>query len=153
MGLRRFGMGRIGSFLRLSTGEKWLLWKAWCLLAAVRIGLAVLPYRWIHGLLRRLCRSSERRRRQRASAERLAWVVTTASRVLPGGKNCLLRALVVQCFLERRGYSTLLHFGVARTDDPDLRAHAWLECEGQIVMGDEELDRFTPMTPSEQSFR
>ena len=45
-------MGRLGKFVALSPAERRMLVGAAGLLATVRVGLWVLPFRWVHGAVR-----------------------------------------------------------------------------------------------------
>jgi len=38
-----------------------------------------------------------------------------------------------------------VHFGAALTIDRHLEAHAWVEREGQVIVGAPEAARFTPL--------
>jgi hypothetical protein len=38
--------------------------------------------------------------------------------------------------LRRRGHEPLLRIGVRQSDHSLLEAHAWVECDGHIVMGE-----------------
>lgn len=49
-------------------------------------------------------------------------------------RPCLTQALVGRLFLAREGVDATLHIGVAKSDG-DLRAHAWLEQDGVIILG------------------
>ena len=52
------------------------------------------------------------------------------------GATCLTQALSGQVLLARRRVPSHLHIGVAKSSTKKLNAHAWLECDGQIVLGD-----------------
>jgi hypothetical protein len=53
--------------------------------------------------------------------------------------------------LSRHSYPTTLRLGVARSPEGRLEAHAWLEHEGDIVIGNlPYLERFTPLPSLEQ---
>lgn len=68
---------------------------------------------------------------------RIAWAVRTASAHL-GETTCLMDALAAWAMLERRGYAAALRLGVRRSADTTagLDSHAWVECDGQVVLGD-----------------
>jgi hypothetical protein len=72
------------------------------------------------------------------------WAVETAARHGFPSATCLTQALAVQVLLARRGYPAILHVGVAR-HDKELKAHAWVESEGEVVIGGFELERYTPL--------
>ena len=97
------GMTRLGRFLRLSPADRRLLVTAALLLAAIRLGLTLLPYRRLRGLVDRLAVAAPRRQpAPPASPERIAWAVTRASHSVPGA-TCLTQALAARVLLERRG--------------------------------------------------
>jgi hypothetical protein len=78
----------------------------------------------------------------RFSAEKVAWAVELVSRYVPA--TCLSRALAAQVLLARRGYPVLLHFGAVKEGERFL-AHAWLESEGQVVIGGHIVEPYTPL--------
>jgi Transglutaminase-like superfamily len=79
------------------------------------------------------------------SSDRIAWAIAAASSFVPGGSNCLLRALAAGIMLRQYGFDSALMIGVAKSPQGSLAAHAWLESEGQIVIGDFELDRYVTL--------
>ena len=78
------------------------------------------------------------------ATDRLRWAVEATSRRVPGA-TCLTQALALQILLGRRGQASELRLGVSRGDAPGLQAHAWLESEGQVVIGAAERDRYTAL--------
>lgn len=78
-----------------------------------------------------------------ADPVRIAWAVRAAARAVPG-VACLAQALAVQRMLARRGRMSNVQVGVAKSDE-GLEAHAWLVCDGQIVIGGEQADAFVPL--------
>lgn len=65
---------------------------------------------------------------------------------MPGGRNCLARALAAELMLGRYGYSSQLKIGVAKTPSGEFEAHAWLESEGRVLIGRFELGRYRELT-------
>lgn len=137
-------------FARLSFNEKLLLVKVWGMLWVVRLGLWFVPFRHLSPLLSVSRSHSENSNMSgQASVESIVWSVTVASRFVPKGRNCLLRALVAHFFLVRNCQFSDLHIGVYRNDGGELDAHAWVECDGKIIIGDlPDLSRFTPLEPT-----
>lgn len=74
---------------------------------------------------------------------RIAWAVRAAARVVPGAA-CLAQALAVQRMLARRGRASSVEVGVAK-NRAGVEAHAWLVCDGQIVIGGEQAGAFVPL--------
>lgn len=89
----------------------------------------------------------------RPSPDRIAWASATASRFVPGGGNCLVRALATGIVLKRYGYPSELKIGVTKPAGGRFEAHAWLESDGRVVIGDFELDRYVPLTAPDSAAR
>jgi hypothetical protein len=129
-------MSPIAKFLCLGKGDQWLLLKAWVLVGAVRQSLWVLPFSGTSRLRQWLCRPVSRAEPNPVGAEKLAWAVAVASRFVPGARHCLTQAIAAHTLLVRRGYPAEIHFGVRRQKSADLIAHAWVECDGKVLVGD-----------------
>ena len=69
------------------------------------------------------------------TARRIGGWVTRAARVLPGRYLCLPQALTAYIECSRFGLDSKLRVGVTRGADDRFEAHAWLEHEGEIVVG------------------
>ena len=75
-------------------------------------------------------------RAERDAGAKVAWAIGVLAGRLPGRMTCLVQALAAHTLLRRRGCHPALRIGVAgRTDAGALKAHAWLECGGEIVVG------------------
>jgi len=114
-----------------------LFLEAAMLQAAVRLALWFLPAR----TLRRAPRPASRN--PQPALSQLAWAVNASTRLIPRS-TCLVRALAAQRLLARHGYPSTLHLGVARAPN-GLDAHAWLECQGAILLGAPAPGRYTPL--------
>jgi transglutaminase superfamily protein len=75
----------------------------------------------------------------------VVWAVRRVSRAVPGA-TCLTQALAAQVLLSRRGYASRLRIGVAHAPGDGLRAHAWLESDGLIVLGGAPVEAYTPLS-------
>jgi hypothetical protein len=60
--------------------------------------------------------------------------VSLVSHFFPGA-SCLTQALAAQVLLRREGFDPKLQLGVARDEAGKFIAHAWIECDGRIVIG------------------
>jgi hypothetical protein len=79
------------------------------------------------------------------SIERVVWAVNVVSRYMPGGVKCLARALATQRLLAQQGYFTQLRIGVKNLKGK-LEAHAWVENNGEVVIGEvPNLSEFTAL--------
>jgi len=65
---------------------------------------------------------------------RIARAVEVASHLVPRS-TCLTKALAAHVLLRRVGHEGVLHIGVARDEAGKFEAHAWLECQGKVIIG------------------
>lgn len=70
-----------------------------------------------------------------ATVNQVAWAVTAVAAHLPVSLTCLVKALAVDAMLQRRGFDSVLRIGVREHSTP-LQAHAWIEWNGKVVMGE-----------------
>lgn len=135
-------------FISLPCNEKRLVLRSVYWLIAVRTGLALLPFSKVLAWVDR--RSNANHARQGANSippEQIAWAVLAASNRLPGTRSCLTRALTAQVLLRRSGYTPELKIGVHRPEGAPLKAHAWVELDGKVILGEMNKDTFTPLPP------
>ncbi len=138
-------MKHLRKFLRLPVAERRLLVKAALLLVAIRLGLWLLPFRTLRRLLARATETSVKADKVRPSTDSIIWTVGVASQYMHGFGTCLTQALAAQVLLARRSIPSLLHIGVLRDERGRLQAHAWLESGGKVVIGEHEIERYTPL--------
>ena len=128
-------MKRLRSFLLLTVEDQKLLVKTWLILFAIRLALWTLPF----GVLRRMViearpRAAGNDETDEQSINRIAWAVKLSSKYLPAA-TCLTQALTTLVLLKRGGGLAHLKIGVAKDDQGRLQAHAWVESNGRIVIG------------------
>jgi len=126
---------------RLTRANLWAFSRAWAVLLAADVGLRLLPFRRLEGLL------TPRRRGEadEAAVGRLVWATAAAARHHLYPMRCLPRALCLRWLLGRHGIQAHLKIGVAR-NGTGLDAHAWVEREGHPVgEGPGVADRFAPL--------
>jgi hypothetical protein len=121
-------------FLRLDAADQGLLIRCASVLVAMQFGLWILTVRRLHAFV-----TGAAHRRQasfaarRHSPERIEWAIRTAARYLPGA-TCLPQALAAQYMLTCAGHPAMLHIGFAAPKGDKLAGHAWVECDGAIVL-------------------
>jgi len=71
--------------------------------------------------------------------------IEDASRVVPGGRNCLARALAGRALLAQHHFPSEIVLGVSRGPDGSLAAHAWLRHDGQLVLGANGVEGYVPL--------
>ncbi|MBW4477282.1 MAG: lasso peptide biosynthesis B2 protein [Tolypothrix brevis GSE-NOS-MK-07-07A] len=138
-------------FFRMGASDRQLLIMTLIILATIRLGLWLIPF---HTLLKVLAKISRDRLKvtNPVSVRKISCSVNAVSRYMPGVK-CLARALTTQVLMSRYGHSCELRIGVAKGEKGTLEAHAWVEYQGLIVIGNlTDLSRFMPL-PSLQGVK
>ena len=83
----------------------------------------------------------------RETGRRIGWAVSAVSRIVPGA-TCLAQALAAEYLLVGAGCPAVLHIGARNDEASGFEAHAWVVSDGEIIVGDVGVDRFTPLEPS-----
>jgi hypothetical protein len=108
-------------------------------LALSRLVTWVLPF----PVGRRLLVGKRRTDRQTVTGDQIRWAMHHAQRVVPKA-TCLPQAVAAEALLTRGGLPAHLQIGVKKTSDGKITAHAWVESDGRIVVGDlRDLDAYT----------
>jgi hypothetical protein len=130
-------------FARLSRTDKGLVLRAVGLLAISSLGLRFFtPQRMIRILVQD---GGSGKAPQKNSPDRVAWSVNAATQIVRGS-SCLTRAIAGAALLKRAGYPATIQLGVAVNDGKGIHAHAWVECEGKLVLGGPECRaEYTPL--------
>jgi hypothetical protein len=136
------GISAFRKFLRLETTQKRLHLRAALLLAAVSVALRFTTRSVVQNCLL-LPRSGRRPRNPTTRPDIIALAIARAARHIPGA-TCLVQAETLCWLLRREGYDSVLQIGVQPPSAGRLEAHAWVECEGEIILGNS-VDRYTPL--------
>lgn len=134
-------IGRARRFRHLDSAERRLVLEVALFMIAVRLALSALSLRTLRGLLARI--PAMARPLPADAAENMARAVTRARAVLPGA-TCLVRALVVQALLERRGHSAQLRLGFVKSEGGVVSGHAWVESGGRVFDDTGQACRYAP---------
>jgi hypothetical protein len=138
-------MSRLRNFLRRPLCDQAVFLRTVLLLWGIRLGLWILPYRPLRDVLSWAARIVARPSPPGAdSADRILWAVPSAARFVPRA-TCLVQSLAGKFLLERLGRPCRLTIGVAKDDQGAFSAHAWLTCEGRVVLGGGGIDRHKPI--------
>jgi transglutaminase superfamily protein len=143
-------MTLLRKYRRLAATDRRLLVTSALLLGAFRLGLWLLPFQTVRRLLASMTGATTPLHDiEQPSIERIAWAVAAASQYIPKA-TCLTQAMATQVLLEWQGHAARLCIGVARGDVGQFQAHAWVECQGRVVIGGTDApSRFTPLPPLE----
>lgn len=123
--------------------ELLLLSRALAWVCAIRIGLWCASLARLQRIVAALTRPTSNRSGS-FSVEQLSWAVSVASCYVPRA-TCLTQAVALHILLKRRGFPSRIQIGVAKEKGGPFEAHAWVESQGRVVIGNWELDRFTTM--------
>jgi hypothetical protein len=132
-------MGRRPAELLLAT-------EALLLLAIFRLALALVPVRRITAAISRKpgTRSGpDIAGPMQATARRVQWAISAVARHSPLEFVCFPQALAGYTMLRRRHVSATIVYGVARSAQGELLAHAWLTVGDRILLGGEAAKDFT----------
>ena len=130
-------MRRVAALLALPHRRKALLLRAWLANLQACAALHVLS-------LDRLRAWAGHPGSGRQDLRDIVWAGQTAARYTPFS-TCLSGALALQRLLSRNGHASTLHIGVAR-DASDFVAHAWIERDGTVLIGEDERLAYTTLT-------
>jgi Transglutaminase-like superfamily len=131
---------RLRRFRSLPPEERRLLLSAWLAVAAVRLGLWIVPFRSVRSSLDRWSR--RRARTDSVGVDRIGRLVSVAAEFVPGA-TCLVQSLAAQALMVRHGHPAQVRIGVATGDR--FAAHAWVESDGRLVFGHFDPLRYHPL--------
>jgi hypothetical protein len=126
--------------LDASWAQRRALIGAGALLIVARAALVLLPFRTVLRIVARVARP-RRGRPDPARLERRVWAVEVMGNRLFPSNPCLTQAILVQVLYRRAGRPAELRIGVKRETQATPQAHAWVESEGTIVIGQSEASR------------
>jgi hypothetical protein len=132
-------MRRLKRFLELSGAEKRILLRVGVVVAATRAALWIVPAHTARRVAAQAAGGAI------GSVEQLVWAVKAVSRYLPAA-TCLTQALAAQALLGRSGFPSTVEIGVARDEGRRIRAHAWVVCYGQVVLGGPQASQYNSLT-------
>ena len=143
-------------FIALDRSQRRLVIEAAALLGLVGASMSVCGFATSRPLLERCARNRKASRTSAiagslpASVEpsTVAWAVTAAASRFPLWHTCLVKALVTDLMLKRRGKPSAIFVGVRRGQvAASIDAHAWVESGGAVVIGAlDDLGDFTVLS-------
>lgn len=78
-----------------------------------------------------------------AITDEVGWLVPAVCTRTPWQSMCLVQALCARKLLNHKHLPCTIYFGVARGENEQLTAHAWLRCGNRVVTGGEVAKQFT----------
>ncbi|MEI6203099.1 MAG: lasso peptide biosynthesis B2 protein [Enhydrobacter sp.] len=133
---------KLGLLRGIRGAQLLLLVEAALFLALARLAILVIPFRRI---VPWLVRSPDEPQRDAVQIATVRQAVEIAARNVPWNAVCLPQAMACKAMLARRGQGSALHIGAAKGAREELMAHAWLVAGGEIVIGEDDSSRMTPL--------
>ncbi|QRR01734.1 lasso peptide biosynthesis B2 protein [Dyadobacter sandarakinus] len=119
----------------LSQLERKFFLRAAVVLVLVKCGLTVLPFSTFRNIFHYLSQGPKLPDLPSADINAAVWAVDTAANLLPLKLLCLPRALALKYIL-RHAQALTLEIGVEINPNKSFEAHAWVERNGTILIGD-----------------
>lgn len=138
-------MHSLRKFLALSRADRTLLLQTFARLLLASARLRLHSAAWLRTFLEP--EGSPVSRHAGPDPQRIVWAVDIASRYVPGC-TCLVSAIVAQRMMARLGYPAAVRLGVARDSESPLKAHAWLESDGRILLGGATREQYHTLSPA-----
>lgn len=120
-------------------GEYILAFEAMAMLGAARLLIARAPFRRV---MQRVSRQSGQLSIAEDRLPNVLRAIDRAARRAPFRAKCFEQALAGHWMLGRRGIATRLHYGIGAGGADNLRAHVWLSCGPDIVLGQDGRQAF-----------
>ena len=142
-------MSKLRKAFALSASDWVLIAQAWTWFGALEVGLSCLSFQRLLRIVQRpgnlRTGTKQEGEPHRAIPERVAYCVGLAARLHAFDSTCLKKALVLYALLTRRGFDAQLLIGAARATKGQLDAHAWLECQGRVLLGEPAPGRYSTL--------
>jgi len=137
-------MQNFTKFLKKPFADQFLYIETTFWLGISRLAILILPFRWIAPFLGQHMASSDENDENidKQTIISVSRAIRTMSRHLPWECKCLAQAISGKMMFGRRQISSTLYLGVAKKEDGELNAHAWLRAGDVILLGGGGLERF-----------
>jgi hypothetical protein len=143
----KFKILRLDKFFALESFERKLLVKTFLLLNLIRFSFLWVNLLTLRKLLAKLINLGLINiNAPDLSIQKIVWAVDVSTHFSPGGAKCLARALTAQVMMQQHGFDAQLQIGVINDPAKKFQAHAWLEHQGAVVIGQlPELSTYTTL--------
>lgn len=130
--------------MRLAFKKGLLLISAFFLSGLFRFAILFLPFKQIAIIMgtEGVETSSDSKDEHSYKIRVIRWAVVTASLYARWKSLCMVQALTAQLLLRAFSIPSTLYLGVAKKEQDQLIAHAWLRSGAEIVTGGEAMDDF-----------
>ncbi|GAB3673276.1 lasso peptide biosynthesis B2 protein [Halopiger thermotolerans] len=141
-------MGRTPSFLSYSVGDQVRVLAAAALLLSLPPVLGAIRFERVRRVLLRASDAAAVAIPGDPAPARIVSATEAADRHLPGSRRCLVRSLTTETLLRLYAFTPDHRIGVTKGADGVVKAHSWLEFDGEILIGElENLSQYEPLPP------
>lgn len=132
---------KLKRFRELDGADKRLFCRAVVALAVARIMLVVTPFERLAARLASDAKHGSTAPDEKL-LERVGTAVASAANNVPWRSDCFPQAIAAFMLMKHFGHDATIHLGVEKPGD-ELLGHAWVTCEGTVVVGGSDVDRYT----------
>lgn len=132
-------MGIFLDFIKLSYPEKILALESLFWVILIRVMIWVFPFSFVQKrvqIIANYLSPDELDKIPTVKMKRIRMMIVIISRYIPWA-TCLVQAMAGHILFSRYGYNTIIKIGVLN-EDGVFEAHAWLEKNGDVVLGESE---------------
>lgn len=135
-------MGIISSFIKLSSRDKLVAIESLFWVILIRLMIWIFPFKFVQKRVQEIASylSSDT---PPVSISRLRVMIVIVSRYVPKA-TCLVQALAGYILFSKYGYTASIKIGVLN-ENGEFEAHAWLENDNCVVLGESEKNFKTIM--------
>jgi hypothetical protein len=136
---------KMRTFVRASSTLKILFLQTFFLLGIGRMSVFLLPFRKIAARIGEVGKEATANLTPDLTLEliQIGIAIEAVSKYTPWKSNCFAQALCAHWILKNRDIGHTIYFGVHKTGDDKLKAHAWLKVGSKIVTGRKGHKAFT----------
>lgn len=142
-------MGPIRRFFRLPKAKKRLIIEATGLILFTRFGLYLTSIEKLQSFYQRFSKGNNYVNHiYRPDKSDIVWAIDTIGQKLFKDDTCLVIAIAGQAQLIHYGIPSKLQLGCLKGEDMSIFAHAWVESDGDVIIGgtESEISKYTPLT-------
>ena len=129
-------MGKILCFLRLSSRDKVVVIQSIYWLIIIRIMIWIFPFHFVQKKVQKIAGHTNPNVNSSVSMSKMSVMILVSARYVPR-VTCLVQALAGFILFSKYGYMTSIKIGVL-TENGEFEAHAWLEHDDKVVLGESE---------------
>ena len=136
---------KLRRFAALDRVDMWLLMRAVGWLAVARVMVLLISFKRLAARFS-VSEDSTEREPDPEFMSKVSWAVAAAANNVPWRSDCFPQTIAASKLLRTRGHESTIHLGVERASDNNIAGHAWLTCGETVVVGGENLERYTEFT-------